>query len=75
MHFNRVRHHMLTTYREPTNRLMEELAFLRDEFREDEAAQVLKQDINSLIATILYDEQVRSYSISASYMIYRSTLV
>ena len=46
------------TYRVPMQRVLDELSYLRDEFRDDEAAQVLKEDASRLVQNMIYDEQV-----------------
>jgi hypothetical protein len=45
-------------YDEPVRRLSDELSYIRDSFRENEVSQVLQRDVNDLVRTILYDEQV-----------------
>jgi len=49
---------MAAAYRGPMNRVLDEIAYLRDEFRDNEAAQVLKEDLAQVTRTLIYDEQV-----------------
>lgn len=44
-------------YDGPIRRLLDELVALGDTFKDNEAAQVLQQDVSHLVRTVVYDEQ------------------